>query len=72
MCVTEVGHVDIVADTGPVVRVVVGPVDRDIRTLAQRGLDHQRDQVRLRLVPLAELTIRVGAGGVEVPERGAR
>ena len=39
------------------------------RAAPQRRLDRERDEVRLRIVILADLAVGIGAGGVEVAER---
>ena len=49
----EVLDVDVVADRGAVRRRVVGAEDRDALALARRGLQHERDQMRLGVVVLA-------------------
>ena len=49
----EVLDVDVVADRGAVRRRIVGAEDRHGLALARRGLQHERDQVRLGVVVLA-------------------
>src|SRR5262249_25160750 len=66
----QVIDVYVIADAGAVRRRVVGAEDFDGRALAHRGLNHQRDQVRLGVVVLADGTVRAGAGGVEVAQGG--
>ncbi len=69
MGVREIGHVHIVAHAGAVVRVVVGAEDGNVRPGAVRRLQHQRDEVRFRIVLLAQLALGIGAAGVEVTQR---
>ena len=74
--VTECGQVgsgkvrdmEIVTNRGPVGGGVVSAVDFEYSTLAERGGDRNRDQMRLRIVVLAKLPFRVGAGSVEVTQ----
>ncbi len=70
--VGQVRDVDVVADAGAVRGRVVVAVDRDVLALPERGLEDQRDQVRLRVVPLAERDpgrTAVRARDVEVAQR---
>ena len=64
----QVVDVDVVADAGPVGRLVVGSVDLDVGALAHRRLDGQRNQVRLRAMILAAKTVVARAAGVEIPQ----
>ena len=50
----QVVDVDVVADAGAVRRRVVGAEDLDVRPLPERHLEDERDQVRLRVVVLAD------------------
>ena len=68
MRLAQIGHMDVVADTGTVRGVVVGTEHGDVRPKAGGGLQHQRNQMGLRLVALAQLTVGIGAGGVEVAQ----
>ena len=52
MAPCQIAHMDIVAHTGAVRRRVVGAVDGDLRAQAGCGLQHQRDQLSFRIVPL--------------------
>ena len=61
---------DVVAHGGAVARRVVGAEHLDVLAHAGRGLEHERDQVRLGLVVLAQLPAR--ARDVEVAQRGGR
>lgn len=71
MGVGKVQDVDIVANSGPIPRVVIVTENREVRTLAKRHLNRQRDGVSLRLVPLADASFRVRAGGVEIAHHRA-
>ncbi len=68
----KVGDVDVVADAGAVWGVVVIAIDGDDWAAAGGGVEHERDQVRFRVVSLADLGIGVGASGVEVAPSGDR
>ena len=69
--VSEIQHVDVVANGGAVAGVVVVAEDREVRALAEGHLDRQGNGVGLRLVPFADPALRVGAGGVEVAQHRA-
>ena len=62
---------NVVADAGAVRRRVVQPEHLQRRAPAECRVDGERDQVRLRVVVLAQAPGRVRAGRVEVAERGA-
>src|SRR5581483_634798 len=62
----EIRHMDIVADTGAVRRGVVVAKDVNGRTLAGRGLQHERDEMGLLRMTLAARGGR--AGGIEIPQ----
>src|SRR5205814_10299219 len=64
----QVVDVDVIADAGAVGGGVVGAEDVQVRPLADGGLDHQRDQVRLGPVVLANVAGGAGARGVEVAQ----
>src|SRR4051794_21070865 len=63
----EVLDVDVVPDRGAVIRRVVRPEHGHALPLARGGLEHERDQVRLGLVVLAE--VAAGPRDVEVAQR---
>src|SRR4051794_12101301 len=63
----EVLDVDVVPDRGAVIRRVVRPEHGHVLPLAGGGLEHERDQVRLGLVVLAE--VAAGPRDVEVAQR---
>ena len=64
----QIVHVDVVAEARAVRRRVV--VAEHVKGAAPHGrIDRARNHVELRIVILAELPFRVGARGVEVPER---
>ncbi len=70
MRVREVRHVDVVAQAGAVGRGVVGAEYGERVAAVQGGVDHERDQVRLGVMVLAEAAGRVRAGGIEVAQAG--
>ena len=59
---------DVVAHAGPVSCWVVGAEQLEWRTLAECGLDGQRDEVRLWMVCFAEGSVEHGACCIEVPQ----
>src|SRR4051794_6230909 len=63
----EVLDVDVIPDRGAVIRRVVRPEHGHVLPLARGGLEHERDQVRLGLVVLAE--VAAGPRDVEVAQR---
>ena len=65
----QIEHVHVVAHARPVARRIVVAVDRHAVAAAGGGLQHDRDQVRLRIVPLA--VPRARAGGIEIAQTHA-
>jgi len=63
----KVLDMNVVTHRRPVGGGVIGSVNLDLRPLAQRCLQHQRNEMRLGLVQLADLAFGIGAGGVEIP-----
>jgi hypothetical protein len=68
--VGEVRDVDVVADRRPVGVGVVGAVDLDVGAPPQRGRDHERDQVGLRVVVLASPVPRPGRAPAALKSAG--
>ena len=66
----QVVHVHVVAQAGAVRGGVVGAEKLQVRAPAQRGVDRERDEVRLGIVVLADGAVLGGAGGVEIAEGG--
>ena len=64
----QVLDVDEIADAAAVAGGEVVAADQDGVALAESGLQHERDQVRLAAAGLAVAAVAVGAGGVEVAE----
>ena len=71
MRLRQVVHVDVVADTGAVRRIVIVTENRD-RPARRDGSQHEWNQVRFRVVLLAQPPFGIGAGGVEVTQGNAR
>ena len=65
----EVAHVHVVANRGAVGRRVVGAEDLDMLAPSLRRFDRARDEMRFRLVCLADVAVAIGAGRVEVAQR---
>src|SRR5439155_25427819 len=70
MRIREVAHVDVVADRAAVRRRVIRAVDFNRLTGPKGGAQHPRDQVSFGLVVFADFTRGIGAGGVEITQRG--
>src|SRR5437764_9575426 len=64
----EVRNMDVIANAGAVACWVARPKDRDVLALAQCNREHQRNQVCLRVMHLAQSFGRTG--GVEVAQAG--
>jgi len=69
MCRREISHVNVVADAGSVLGVVVSTENRDVRPEFCRRLQHKGDKVRLGVMLLTDLALGVSSGGVEVAKR---
>src|SRR5262245_24232825 len=69
MRICQIDDMDVVADGGPVGRVVVGAEDLHGRPRAHRRADDQRNDVRLGIVILPDFALGIRAGGVEVAQR---
>jgi len=67
MCRRQIGHVHVVAYRRTIGRGVVTAEHAD-RSIVQQGVKNGWNQVRFRVVALADLAIGVGAGGIEVPQ----
>jgi len=63
---SEIGHVNIVADSRTIGSLVVGPEDRQNRLTLPRGFYREWDEMGFGLVIFSNLPIRIGACGVEV------
>ena len=59
---------DVVANAGAVGRRIVGTEHGQRGAAPERGIDHERQQVGLGLVGLAERAVRVRARGIEVAQ----
>src|SRR4051794_19004055 len=68
MGMREVGDVDVVTDRGTIARVEIRAVDREGAVLPERRLDREWNDMRLRLMPLADLALGVTPGCVEISE----
>ena len=70
MRVGQVGHVDVVADRRAVPRRIIGAEHSQRIAAAERGPQNERDQVGLGIVIFADLAGRIGAGCIEITQRG--
>lgn len=61
--------VNVVPYAGPVQSLVIGPKHLDSLAPPQHSVNDLRDQVRFRLVILAQALLRPRTGGIEIPER---
>ena len=68
MRVHKVADMDIIADTGAVRCVVIGPEDGQRRALALDCFEHDRDEMGLGLMELADLGLGIGPRHIEVAE----
>lgn len=66
----QILHVDVVANAGTVGRGPVLSEERQRPATPQRGVNGERDQVRLRIVVLGEFARRVCPCGIEVAQCG--
>ncbi len=65
----QVGHVNVVANGGSVGRWVVGAEDLELFAATESGFDREGNEMRFRVVVLADLAVGIGASGVEITER---
>ena len=66
VCVGKIRHMNVIPDAGAVRSRVVSTVNRHRRVLPKRGAKNQRNQVCLRIMVLADLSVRIRTGRVEV------
>jgi hypothetical protein len=64
----KITDMNVVSNRSSVARVEIGSVDGEYPVWPQRCLDHQGDDMRLRFVPLTDLTVGVAAGGIEIAQ----
>ena len=69
MSISEIDDVDVVAQARAVRRRIVIAEDRDVIALAERDLENERDEVRLRIVILTDGAIVERTGRIEVTQR---
>ena len=67
VCLSKVENMDVVADAGPVRRIIIVAVEHQFFAFSARGLEDQRDQVGFGPVVFAE--IRGCSRGIEVAQR---
>jgi hypothetical protein len=60
MCSRKVGYVDVIADRGPVLSRIIHSKDVNNGPKTEDALNHQRDQMRFRVVLFTDLSGRVG------------
>src|SRR3954470_20443528 len=70
MSVRQIGNMDVIADAGAVVSRVILSKDLDIRALSRRDIENQRDQMRFRIVILAQMAVGMRTGCVEIAQAG--
>src|SRR5437667_390072 len=66
VCVGKIRHMNVIPDPGSVRSRVVSTINRHRRALPKRGAKNQRNQVRLRIMVLADLSVRIRTRRVEV------
>src|SRR4051812_26930963 len=64
----EIGYVDVVTNTSPIGRLVVGPKNRDGIPIPGCGIQNERQQMRFGVVVLAYLDVRIGSRRVEIAQ----
>src|SRR5688572_32564257 len=69
MCYGQIRNVDVVANAGSIRSRIVRAEDLRFLLPAESGIEHQRYQVRLRVVILTYIPIGIRAGGIEIAER---
>jgi len=62
----EIRHMDIVAQARAVRCRIVGSKDPDVVAQSRGRTQDERDQMSFRIVVLAEIAVRIRAGGVEI------
>lgn len=62
----EVLDMNVVANRRPIGGLVIGSIDLHLLAAPKRGLHNKRDEMRFRLVPLADFALRVGPGGIKI------
>src|SRR5436853_196992 len=68
VCVGQIDHVNEVANTGSVARVVVSAQDLKMGSAAQCSFDRNGYRVSFRRMPFANSSFGVCAGGIEVAQ----
>jgi hypothetical protein len=68
MGVRQIGNMDVIADAGAVVRRIILAEDFNMRAFPRRDIENQRDQVRFRIVILAQMAIGMGTGCVKIAQ----
>lgn len=72
MRLRQIRHVDIIANAGPVSRVIVVAEDADAWPIARNRVKHERDEVGFGIMRLADFALRIRAGGVKISLRHPR
>ena len=70
MRLRQIRHMDVIADTSAIRRIVIVPEKRHRLTRPDRP-EQQRDQMRFRLVVLARTPFDIGSRRVEIPQANA-
>ena len=68
MGISQVVDVNVVTNASAIRRWVIVTKDSDALSLPESGLQYDWNQVALRVVIFAQITVRAGAGGVKVPQ----
>jgi len=68
MGIGQIHDMDVIPDTGAVPGRVIGPEDPDLLPETHGRLNDQWDEMGLGLMKLANVPLRVSAGGIEVPQ----
>src|SRR4051812_6577605 len=68
MCCSQIGNVNEVAHGRTVRGWEVAAMYHQLARVVESRFDHKRDQMRFRIMALAQFTIHVSTGSVEVAE----
>ena len=69
MRVCQVRHMNEVAFAGSVLGRIVSAKNAQRRLVCGGGIDRERDEVRLRIMPLGEVPIGISAAGIEIAKQ---
>ena len=65
----QILDVDVIANSRSIGRLIVGPIDVDMRAFSERGVQDQWNEVRFGFMSFADFAFAVGSGSVEIALR---